>query len=77
MKDENELRRELLQMLTTSLKQSSRFYDDDYATIRAGVNLKTRAELIESIKRQRAIAGVTKREIAFHCQLGGLPALPA
>ena len=67
------LRKELLELTTASLQKDSRFYKDDYEAIRAGVNRKTRGELTESIKRVRAIANVTAGEIAFHCQLGGLP----
>lgn len=68
------LRNDLLELTTASLKKGSRFYKEDYEAMRAGVNRKTRSELIESIKRVRAIATVTKGEIAFHCQLGGLQA---
>ncbi|MGF6440293.1 hypothetical protein [Paraburkholderia youngii] len=67
------LRRELIDLLDVNLNKKSRFYKQDYEAMRDGVNRKSRAELTESLDRQRAIAGVTRREIAFHCQLGGLP----
>ena len=67
--DMPKLRRELIELLTKNLKKTSKFYKDDYEAIVAGVNRKTRKELLETLERQRAINGVTKAEIKRNCQV--------
>ncbi|HGF3517739.1 TPA: hypothetical protein ACF6TA_004675, partial [Salmonella enterica subsp. enterica serovar Infantis] len=67
--DMSKLRKEAITLLAASLKRDSKFYKDDYEAIVCAVNKKTRAELLECLKRQRAIAGVSDREIRRNCQV--------
>lgn len=62
------MRKQLISVLAKSLDKSSKWYKDDYEAICAGVNRKTRKELIESLDRQNAVNGVSKELIKRHCQ---------
>jgi hypothetical protein len=61
-------RKELITLLSKTLRKDSKFYRDDYEAIVAGVNRKTLKELMESLDRQRSISRASSAEIRVHCQ---------
>ncbi len=67
--DLKSMRIELITLLSASLNNQSKFYKEDYQNLVAGVNRKTRKELIESIERQKAIAQTTESEISRNCRV--------
>ena len=67
--DLKQMRIELIKVLTGTLNKSSRWYKDDYETICAAVNRKTRKELMESLGRQMAVLRVSNEEINRHCNV--------
>ena len=62
------MRKELIAILASGLKSSSKFYKEDYESIVRATNRKTRKELIEALNRHRAVSGVTQPEIKRNCQ---------
>jgi hypothetical protein len=66
------LRRECYDILVASLNVKSKFYNEDCDRIWAGLLKKDAEQLRESLQRQRAIARVTDKEIALHCQFDGM-----
>ena len=62
------MRIELIKLLTSSLNKKSKHFADDKEQIINHVNRMTRAKLIESLGRQKAISTVTEREIYNNCK---------
>jgi hypothetical protein len=66
------LRRGCYDILVLSLNRKSKFYNEDCDALWAGLMKKDATQLRETLSRQRAIARVTDKEIALHCQFDGM-----
>lgn len=62
------MRIDLIDMLVGTLNKQSKYFTEDREQIIKHVNKMTRAQLIESLGRQKAVSSVTKREIYNNCK---------